>query len=102
MSLTDESPISFPDFDGDEAISTLREGKAFVLLDPFTENERWVPADSPEGKLAEENAKKGKPFWITGIDYGKGTVTLSSAEPSSLAPAPAPSGPEPSATPTKR
>lgn len=68
------SEFSFEPF-GDKP---LRVGPEMWLIDPFTANERWVRADSPEAQ--EWLAKQPKPaptLTVTKVDHESGTVTLS-------------------------
>lgn len=65
------SEFSFDGFGG----APLRIGREMVALDPFTRNERWVPADSDEAK--EYMQPSGPEFVVTEVDREAKTSTLS-------------------------
>lgn len=53
-------------------------GTGYLLIDPFTPNEHWVPVDSPEAQAWKPSGPSCD-LTVTNIDYEKRTVTLNSS-----------------------
>jgi hypothetical protein len=60
----------------------LQRGEEWLIIDPFTPNERAVLADSEEGRAWKAaHPPTGEPLWITGVDLEKRTVTFGTEPP---------------------
>jgi hypothetical protein len=62
--------------------SGLRRGPEWLIIDPFTPDERAVLADSEEGRAwSAAHPPTGKPLWITGVDLEKRAITFGTEPP---------------------